>query len=203
MLIRCWMALSILLCACAALSAAPAAPPPEVLSDASLCDILFLDPDRGFAVGERGAIWRTEDGGRHWRLVPSPVGCRWESIYFVDAERGWIVGGAPQQVTHQSHGAVLRTLDGGRTWKQVPKLVLPALKQVKFFDARQGVAVGHASEFAPAGIFRTSDGGQTWAPQPGKSLVGWESAAFLAPQRGVVAGDGAHVALVNGGEPRA
>lgn len=173
---------------------------PEMLSDAELTDIAFVDPDRGFAVGDRGALWKTEDGGRHWRLIPAPVACRWESIHFVDREHGWIVGGNPHQLTHQTSGEILRTRDGGRTWVQVPKLTISALKQVKFFDAKQGIAIGQASEFSPSGMYRTGDGGLSWTPITGASQVGWNCAAFLTPARGVVGGPRGSVSLMAGQE---
>ena len=40
--------------------AEPPASPAEMLEDAELTDVHFADPDRGWAVGDRGVIWRTE-----------------------------------------------------------------------------------------------------------------------------------------------
>lgn len=178
----------------------PPVAPLDQLVDAQLNDIVFVDPDRGFAVGERGAIWRTEDGGRHWRLTPTPISCRWESIHFIDEQNGWIVGGYPHPLTHQSSGVVLRTKDGGRTWTAVPKLLVPALKQVHFFDAKQGLAVGDVSEFSPAGIFRSSNGGQAWMPLGGVAPGNWQSGAFHDAQRGVVVGANGSVAVAGAGQ---
>lgn len=195
-----FIALACALLACTSpLVAAPPAVSPDQLPDATLHDICFVDPDRGFAVGERGAIWRTEDGGRHWRLTPSPLACCWQSIQFVDEQNGWIVGGYPHQLTHRSTGAILRTKDGGRTWAEVPKLVVPALKKVHFFDAKHGLAIGDASEFCPSGIFRTNNSGQTWMPAAGAAHSGWSDGAFHDPQRGVVVGPQGHVAVAGGG----
>ena len=39
-----------------------------MLDDAELTDVFFLDPDQGWAVGDRGVILHTEDGGRHWQV---------------------------------------------------------------------------------------------------------------------------------------
>jgi photosystem II stability/assembly factor-like uncharacterized protein len=189
--------LSAALCALIVTARVRAEPPsPEMVADAELTDVTFIDPDRGFAVGDRGAIWRTEDGGRHWRLTASPVACRWESVTFIDELNGWIVGGSVQQLTHQSTGAVLRTSDGGRTWTQVPKLIIPGLAQARFFDNKRGIAIGHATEFSPAGIFRTSNGGQTWAPLASAAPIGWHSAAFHDAQRGVTVGDNGTVMVL-------
>ena len=74
------------------LRAQPASTLPEMLADAALHDIFFLDADRGWAVGDRGVIWMSEDGGRRWRLADSPVNCSLQSIHFVDDQNGWIVG---------------------------------------------------------------------------------------------------------------
>ena len=46
---------------------------PVMREDAELADVFFLDPDRGWAVGDRGAIWATDNGGRHWRMQMSGV----------------------------------------------------------------------------------------------------------------------------------
>ena len=66
------------LAAASDLPAQPASLPPQMLEDAELNDVFFVDPDRGWAIGDRGVIWSTEDGGRHWSLADSPVNCRLE-----------------------------------------------------------------------------------------------------------------------------
>ena len=112
--------------------AQPAAAPAEYLRDAELTDVCFVDPDRGWAVGDRGVIWHTEDSGRHWRPQPSPVTCRLEVVHFVDDRNGWIGGGWTHPYTFFSTGVVLRTFDGGQHWEQVPRLALPTLKRLSF-----------------------------------------------------------------------
>jgi photosystem II stability/assembly factor-like uncharacterized protein len=37
----------------------------QMRSDARLHDVCFVDPRCGWAVGDRGTIWHTEDGGRN------------------------------------------------------------------------------------------------------------------------------------------
>ena len=34
--------------------------------DARLCDVWFVDPQHGWAVGDHGVILHTDDGGLHW-----------------------------------------------------------------------------------------------------------------------------------------
>jgi photosystem II stability/assembly factor-like uncharacterized protein len=162
--------------------------PDEFLQDAELCDVCFVDPDRGWAVGDRGVIWHTEDGGRHWHLQQSQVSCRFESVCFLDDRHGWIVGGWTHPYTHKTSGVVLRTFDGGQRWEQVPRLSLPGLKRVKFLDARRGWALGQVSAIYPAGVFHTEDGGLSWSSVPSGHTSRWLTGDFFAAEAGAAGG---------------
>lgn len=59
------------------------------------------------AVGARGVILRSEDGGARWNQVPSPVSTDLASVFFANESKGWAVG-------HE--GVILHTVDGGRSW---------------------------------------------------------------------------------------
>ncbi|HRX78790.1 MAG TPA: YCF48-related protein [Pirellulaceae bacterium] len=170
------------------LAAQPASTPPEMLADAALHDVFFLDTNRGWAVGDRGVIWMTEDGGRRWRLADSPVNCSLQSIHFVDDQNGWIVGGWTQPYSHRTSGVILRTENGGRRWTQVPSETLPKLMRVRFFDKRHGWAVGTPSAMYPAGIFRSEDGGRSWSSFATDHQNEWLAANFVDANRGVVVG---------------
>ena len=63
--------------------AEPGISPAEMRSDAELWDVFFLDRERGWAVGDRGTIWRTENSGAEWELQETRVGCTLKSIFFV------------------------------------------------------------------------------------------------------------------------
>ncbi|MBC8869985.1 MAG: hypothetical protein H8E44_11235 [Planctomycetes bacterium] len=182
--------------------AEPSRFPQEFLRDAGLTDVFFVDPDRGWAVGDRGVIWQTDDGGRHWQLQSSPVPCRLESVSFVDDRNGWIVGGWSHPYTHNSTGVVLRTTDGGQRWQQIPRLSLPALRGVKFFDHRIGWALGNASATYPAGVFRTEDGGRSWSSVPAQVNSGWLAGDFQNRNHGAVAGRNGAVATVHASGPK-
>ncbi len=171
--------------------------PEEFLRDTELTDVFFVDPDRGWAVGDRGVIWHTEDGGRNWQLQVSPVPCRLESVCFVDDRNGWIVGGWSHLYTHKSTGVVLRTTDGGQHWERIPRISLPALRRVKFFDLRAGWAVGDASATYSAGVLRTIDGGRSWSSIPTQTDSGWLAGDFQYDGSGTVAGRDGTVASVH------
>ena len=178
------------------LSAQPASTPPETLADAALHDVFFLDADRGWAVGDRGVIWMTEDGGRRWRLADSPVNCSLQSICFVDDQNGWIVGGWTHPYSHRTSGVVLRTENAGRRWTQVSSETLPGLARVKFIDNRRGWAVGTPSAMYPAGVFRTEDGGRSWNSFAADQQHTWLTGDFADTNQGIVVGrDGAAAAV--------
>ena len=89
-------------------------PVPSVMADLAaeslLLDLAWAGAERLIAVGERGHILVSDDRGRSWRQMPSPVSTTLTAARFVDAERGWAVG----------HDAVvLSTTDGGWTWRIV------------------------------------------------------------------------------------
>ncbi len=156
--------------------------------DAELCDAHFVDPQRGWTVGDRGTIWHTADGGHSWQLQESGVTCRLTSVSFVDADHGWVVGGVSEPYTHTTRGVLLVTSDGGRTWKHDRTLVLPALRQVRFFDRANGWALGESSATFPSGVFATEDGGRSWSPLPGQIMQSWLTGDFVDPLSGALAG---------------
>lgn len=180
--------------------AGPAEPPPahvrEMQEDAELTDVAFVDAQHAWAVGDRGAIWSTVDGGKHWRGQVSGVTCRLTSIQFLDAENGWAAGGMFHPYTHTSRGVLLRTRDGGRTWAQDKGLMLPALKRVRFFSASLGWACGESSALFPSGVFVTDNGGRTWSPLMGVDGPGWLAGDFIDPQTGALAGRSGSMAAV-------
>jgi len=147
----------------------------DAVADAELTSIAFLDPDRGWAVGDRGTIWQTDDGGRVWKRQESPSTARWESIQFVDSRNGWLVGGVIQAYTQKTTAAVAQTRDGGATWKSISAATLPALKAVRFIDERRGWVAGSATAMYPSGLFRTEDGGRSWTPMTNLPNHGWQT----------------------------
>ena len=173
---------------------------PALRNDAWLHDVCFIDARHGWAAGDRGVIWHTDDGGRTWQLQASGVACPLRSICFLNEQKGWAAGGFSHPYTHTSAGVVLLTLDGGRHWYHDPHLLLPALGQLRFFDERQGWAVGNRSAMFPAGVFLTRDGGRTWMPLGGGAAAGWTTAAFLDPHLGLLAGRNGSVAAIRQGE---
>ncbi len=159
-----------------------------LLDDAGLNDVRLLGEKHGWAVGDRGVVWQSADGGARWNLVPVPVVCSLRSVCFLTNRVGWIVGGAVRRQGSDTYGVVLQTTDGGETWESTGGSNLPLLHDVQFFDLDQGVAVGESNSQFPTGVLTTSDGGKTWTPVTGKAGDGWRCTAFLDLTSGFVAG---------------
>jgi photosystem II stability/assembly factor-like uncharacterized protein len=103
------------------------------------------------AVGERGHILISTDGGETWQQQEVPTRTMLTGVYFHDRNLGWVVG-------HDS--AILRTADGGKTWEIVnwaPEDETPFF-DVWFADVDNGIAIG-----AYGSYFETTDGGATWS----------------------------------------
>jgi photosystem II stability/assembly factor-like uncharacterized protein len=164
--------------------------------DAALTDVFFTNPSLGWAVGDRGVIWSTTDGGTTWQQQQSNVTCRLSAVYFIDDRRGWAVGGECRPLSNSTRGVVLCTADGGETWSAVPHLILPSLVGVKFFDPIHGIAFGQSAAAEPSGVFTTHDGGKTWQALPSDGNGAWLAGDFLGPNAGALAGPAGELATV-------
>ncbi len=171
-------------------------------SDSQLAEVTFVDAAHGWAVGDRGAIWATTDGGERWRLQASGVDCRLSTVVFLDARRGWAAGGMTAPGDRAGHGAsvsqgvLLATRDGGEHWSQDRKLLLPAIESLAFFDPLHGWAITRASSLFPTNLFTTDDGGHSWTPLPSADGVAWTTGFFADPLSGAVAGPSGALAAV-------
>lgn len=163
-----------------------AAAEPAERDDAELTNVAFTDALHGWAVGDRGAIWCTADGGASWQRQPSGVACRLESISFSDRENGWIAGGIASPHGRLATGVLLRTHDGGQTWTRETKLLLPGLRRVKFVSSTHGWALGDAAAMFGGGLFRTENAGREWTPVAGGGMQTCLDGDFCGPSGGVV-----------------
>lgn len=116
--------------------------------------IILIDVTRAgerlVAVGERGFALLSDDAGKSWRAVGTPVTRTLTGVVFEDARLGVAVGHG---------GSVVRTEDGGATWTAVP------LEEAAS-DSLLGVTSLGGGNFAAYGAFglyfHSADGGKTW-----------------------------------------
>ncbi len=105
------------------------------------------------AVGERGAIARSEDNGRTWETIASPARATLTGVAFATQaapRTGWAVG----------HDAtIIGTADGGRTWTKSyqGENLQDSFLDVITLDAQRAIAVG-----AYGLCVATATAGKTW-----------------------------------------
>ena len=107
-------------------------------------------PDRLIAVGERGHVLLSSDGGTNWIQSLVPTRSMLNAITVVENHHSWIVG-------HDS--VILHSSDSGKTWTRQS---FDPQDDTPFFDVwfggiKRGVAVG-----AYGLAVETYDGGKTW-----------------------------------------
>ena len=139
--------------AAAARQATDSATPAPLAPRSLLLDVAARG-GRLVAVGERGHVLVSTDGGGSWTQAQVPTRALLTGVFMLDSRLGWAVG-------HDE--VILRTRDGGAGWERVhfaPETEKPLL-DVWFADERRGLAVG-----AYGRLLATSDGGETWESRP-------------------------------------
>ena len=144
--------------------------------------------ERLVAVGQRGHILTSDDGGQSWQQARVPVSSDLVAVYFPSASQGWAVG---------HDGVVLHSADGGSSWerqfdgRQVGPAMLShyqALAQSAPDDETLAALVRETQRMTEEGadkpfldvwfenervgyivgafnlLFHTEDGGRTWTP---------------------------------------
>jgi photosystem II stability/assembly factor-like uncharacterized protein len=147
-------------------------PPPTY---EALLSVSFATPQSAWAVGTKGAVLHTDDGGKTWTTQTSGADNALYYVAFATPQSGWQVG---------EKGAILHTDDGGKTWKTQTSGVQVWLNSVAFATPQLGWAVGGKGV-----ILHTDDGGQTWKTQTSGADTFLSSVAFATPQSGWVVGE--------------
>jgi len=160
----------------------------EGLQDAELVDVCRVGSNLGWAVGDRGAIWHTDDGGLSWNLQPSGVSCQLNGVFFLDQHNGWAVGGFTSPYVHTTHGVIIHTIDGGQRWTRITSALVPTLEGIRFFDSQHGIAFGRTSAMFPSAVFTSNDGGRSWAALASNTTTSWTAGDFVSQDAGMVAG---------------
>jgi photosystem II stability/assembly factor-like uncharacterized protein len=118
-----------------------------------LVAVAALNAKQAWAVGKKGRILHTADGGTHWTRQTSGVKVNLGHVVFADARYGWAAG---------AKGTLLRTIDGGRHWlaKRIHAAGSATIGQLSFADDRHGLAL---ASLLHARLLKTSNGGRTWS----------------------------------------
>lgn len=136
--------------------------------------VTYAGEGRWYAVGARGLIVCSEDGGVTWSKQSSGTNNWLSSVSFVDENTGWIVGW---------NGTILSTFNAGSSWLKHEGVITKSLYGVTFSDKRNGTAAGFEGT-----ILRTKDGGVTWVEQSSGTTANLRDISFSDSVTGVAAG---------------
>ncbi len=115
---------------------------------------IWVEDQEAWAVGKRGLLLRSGDGGKTWRQVPSGVLNSLNKITFKDG-KGWIVG---------NDGIILHSSDAGEHWAPVKsgeRFDRLALVDIEFMTSEVGIIATEEGE-----ILTSQNGGASWERYP-------------------------------------
>jgi photosystem II stability/assembly factor-like uncharacterized protein len=148
------------------------APSIPSVCDGALHACAILSIDRAIAIGDRGLILTTEDGGKQWKVQSDRTDAAYLAIGldpFSTSQQpatGLIVGGKIEPLSGRSVGVVSVTNDDGQTWRVVPTPGLPRLTGLQRLGYRHWLAWGDWSDHWQSALFETLDGGNSWSARP-------------------------------------
>ena len=128
-----------------------------------------------WAVGYYGNILYWQEKNQTWRIQPSGTRQALFAVFFVDANKGCIVGEA---------GTILTTANGGKTWSLQNSPVSQDLFNVHFVNQNRGWISG-----AFGTVLHTSDGGKHWEDQSISQDLDFYGLHFTDNKRGWLVGE--------------
>jgi photosystem II stability/assembly factor-like uncharacterized protein len=139
--------------------------------NASFMDLAMLDQNTCFAVGWKGAVYKTEDGGSSWQQVPTGSHDNVTSVHAINGvvyattESGsvlrcsdrttWSSFTLPGYIgngvyfynsyigymTGSNKGKIAKTTDGGSSWSEMQINFTGLIRKVHFLDENNGFAI--------------------------------------------------------------
>jgi photosystem II stability/assembly factor-like uncharacterized protein len=119
----------------------------------------MIDTQTGYGMDEQN-LYRSDNGGIQWTVVTPPDVNANFSVFFLDAQNGWMLAGNPQDLSESN---LYHTPDGGQNWTSTPAPF--GMGRIQFLDEQNGWAMANINCGAGScglDIFKTTDGGQSW-----------------------------------------
>ncbi|WP_294676852.1 T9SS type A sorting domain-containing protein [uncultured Fluviicola sp.] len=136
-----------------------------------------------YATGNGGDVFKSVDSGLTWSTLTVDNTSNLKSIYFTDANTGYVGG---------EHGRIYKTINAGSSWTQLNTGIdiLPGNYQLVgmcFTDDNNGFVVGGNAQTNQGVILRTTDAGDTWMLEfLNNNYIG--SVSFLTSTTGFLSG---------------
>ncbi len=165
-----------------------------------LHSVFFLDQNRGWAVGSRGTLLATTDGGTHWTSLVHPTEDTIRDLYFADDQNGIIVCERniyDLKLNAEARAYLMKTVDGGEHWQRASmRGVDPDARIMRaiFTGAGRGWAFGEAGT-----VFTTRDMGTTWTRLQAPTRYLLLGGDFINENNGWLVGAGATILQTSDG----
>lgn len=162
--------------------------------------VYFIDQNRGWAVGSKGTVLQTLDGGNTWKPRGASTNDVVHDIFFTDENNGWLVCAVniyELKTKEQPRAYLMKTTDGGEHWKRVEIEGIDVdsiLVRAVFSSSGRGWTFGEAGT-----IYTTNDSGDTWTKlqSPTRRLL--LGGIFVDDDRGWIVGAGATIIQTSDG----
>ena len=105
---------------------------------------------------------------------PLPQGANLQGEYFINSQKGWMVGDA---------GLIMMTPDGGESWEIQNSGSMSVLRDAFFINENEGWVVGNSET-----ILHTTNGGSTWTQQDAPTIFDLFSVSFINADTGWIFG---------------
>lgn len=162
--------------------------------------VYFIDQNRGWAVGSKGTVLQTLDGGNTWKARGASTDDVVRDIFFTDEKNGWLVCEVnvyQLKTRDEPRAYLMKTTDGGENWKRIEIEgfdVDSILVRAVFSSNGRGWTFGEAGS-----IYTTRDSGDTWTKlqSPTRRLL--LGGMFVDDDRGWIVGAGATIIQTSDG----
>ena len=116
-------------------------------------ELLFSQPDTGYALCTNGKILKSTDGGNNWTTI-HPASSGISSLYAGCITNNGTIYGCG------SSGTIVKSTDNGASWQTLNSGTTSFLWGIRFVNDSTGIALGASGK-----ILLTTDYGSTWALQ--------------------------------------
>ncbi|MFA5859223.1 MAG: YCF48-related protein [Elusimicrobiota bacterium] len=114
-------------------------------------DVYFINDSIGFAVGNSGNIYKTNDSGTSWVKLESGYTNDYYSVFFLTESKGWV----------GSEGFVLYTDNGGISWTKYTSSDFGQVQDLFFINEYVGWVTTENK------VLRSVNGGKSWCKRIG------------------------------------
>jgi len=162
--------------------------------------VFFLNPNQGWAVGSRGTVLSTNDGGKSWQAKAQPTEDTIRDIYFSDDRNGLLICERniyDLRSNDEPRAYIMKTSDGGEHWKGLNMRGAgfdARLMRVIFTSSERGWAFGESGA-----LYTTHDGGASWIKLQAPTSYLLLGGSFIDENSGWLAGAGTTILQTSDG----